>query len=256
MPRPHRRGSHSSNMLRPSVSIIQSQHNADGSERRRISLPTPNLLQGMGSYHQNGGISMAAPQQQAGVHPNVQQLRQQQPQSQVHSVASAMDLISSSSQIGQSNGNRFPPQHQNNLFQSSSHHTSHTAAAGDLLSMSRRALDPPTINQNSLGGKKRSSTMTDDPDGNDVNMNGSTFNGPQHDNLHQSAGAHQVTTATPAETSPFHLNGFSVTGTTKLYNNVSTSTFASQGGMDESYQQHRTIRRCQRSDSFEMMDDG
>lgn len=237
------------------MSIIQSQHNADGSERRRISLPLPNLLQGMGSYHQNGDNSMAAPQQQAGVHPNMQH-RQQQPQSQVHSVASAMDLISSSSQIGQTNGNRFPPQQQNNLFQSSSHHTSHTAAAGDLLSMSRRALDPPTINQNSLGGKKRSSTMTDDPDGSDVNMNGSTFKGPQHDNLHHSAGAHQVTTATPAETSPFHLNGFSVTGTTKLCNNVSTSTFASQGGMDESYQQHRTIRRCQRSDSFEMMDDG
>jgi hypothetical protein len=28
------------------------------------------------------------------------------------------------------------------------------------------------------------------------------------------------------------------------------------GGVDESHQEHRTIRRCRRSDSFEMMEDG
>jgi len=162
-----------------------------------------------------------------------------------------MDLISTSSLSGA----LFPPPQEKYLFKSSSHHTSHTAAAGDLLSMSRRAFAPPTNHQTSVGGKKRSSTISEDP-GNDVNMDGMSCVGTQNNtNTQQNIQTHHVS-VTPSDTSTLYSNGFNSTATTKLCNTVSTSTFASQGVADESYQQHRTIRRCQRSDSFEMMEDG
>jgi len=187
--------------------------------------------------------------------------QQQHTNTQVRSVVSSMDLISASSLPGQFNGTFFPPpQQNNNLFKSSSHHTSHTAAAGDLLSMSRRALEPPSCHQNPLGGKKRSSTISEDP-GNDVNMCGMSFVGPQHNNLQQQQqqqqhinnGAHHDVSATPTETSLFYNYGFNSSATTKLCNNVSSSTVASQGDAYESYQHHRTIRRCIRHS--EMMDE-
>ena len=37
---------------------------------------------------------------------------------------------------------------------------------------------------------------------------------------------------------------------------ASSSMVHDLGGVDESHQEHRTIRRCRRSDSFEMMEDG
>mmetsp|Transcript_33233 Transcript_33233/g.67768 ORF Transcript_33233/g.67768 Transcript_33233/m.67768 type:complete len:252 (+) Transcript_33233:118-873(+) len=251
MSRPQRRGSHSSNMLKPSVTIVQSQHNADGSVRRR-SLPHHLMMGGISS--QNGtSVAPQQQQQQSGYAPQSQHLQQPQQQhsiAQVRSVTSSMDLISSSSLSGAP----FPPPQEKYLFKSSSHHTSHTAAAGDLLSMSRRAFAPPTNHQTSVGGKKRSSTISEDP-GNDVNMDGMSCVGPQNNtNTQQNIQTH--VSVTPSDTSTLYSNGFNSTATTKLCNTVSTSTFASQGVADESYQQHRTIRRCQRSDSFEMMEDG
>jgi len=239
-------------MLRPSVTVVQSQHNEDGSERR-LSLPSNLMMHGVSNQN---GSRMAPQQQQPGYHfvgaPQAQSMQQQQyATTQVRSVVSSMDLISASSLPGQFNGTFSPPpQQKKNFFKSSSHHTSHTAAAGDLLSMSRRALEPPSSHQNSLGGKKRSSTISEDP-GNDANMYGTNFVG-QHQNNN---GAHHDVSATPTETSLFYNYAFNSSATTKLCNNVSSSTFASQGGADESYQQHRTIRRCLRADNSEMMED-
>ena len=255
MSRPQRRGSHSSNMLKPSVTIVQSQHSDDGSERR-LSLPHNFMI---GETSRQNGTSMAPQQKQQKqsgyTHqaPYAQQPQQQHSNTQVRSVASAMDLMSTSSLPGTT---FFQPPQQTNLFKSSSHHTSHTAAAGDLLSMSRRAFEPPSDLQKSVGGKKRSSTMTENP-GIDANMDGMSCVGPQSNGTQQQNNMqmqHDVF-ATPTDTSTFHNNGSNSIATTKLCNIVSTSTFASQGGADDSYQQHRTIRRCQRSDSFEMMED-
>jgi len=255
MSRPQRRGSHSSNMLKPSVTIVQSEHNGDGSERRH-SLSCNSIMGGMSS--QNGTSMVTQPQQQqSGSAHQPQQVQYPQQQlshsnTQVRSVASCMDLMSTSP----FSRTFFSPQQQRNLFKSSSHHTSHTAAAGDLLSMSRRALEPPSNLKESVSGKKRSSTNAEDP-GNDAAMDGMSIAAPQSNNTQQQNNIQtQHVSATPTDTSTFYNNGFnSTTATTKLCNTVSSSTFASQGGSDESYQQHRTIRRCQRSESFEMMED-
>lgn len=247
-------------MLKPSVTVVQSQHNADGSERR-ISLPPNFMMHGISGQNDT---SMAPQQQQQHQQPGnnfvgapqAQHVQQQHTTTQVRSVASSMDL-STSSLSGQFNRTSFLPPQQKHLFQSSSHHTSHTAAAGDLLSMSRRAFEPPSIHQqNSLGGKKRSSTISEDP-GHDVNMNGMSIVGPQQqNNLQQQQQNNIGMSATPTDTSSSYNNGFNSNATTKLCNNVSSSTFASQGDADESYQHHRTIRRrCQRPGSFEMMED-
>lgn len=256
MPRPHRRGSHSSDMLKPSVSIVQSEHNSDFSERRRRTLPY-NLFQGS-----SNGISSRTPHQQPGFHPVgaypvQQQQEQQQNSTQLRSVTYSMDLMSTTSRTGHFQGNLFPsPQPQQNIFQSSSHHTSHTAAAGDLLSMSRRAFESTSLNQNSFGGKKRSSTFTEDPR-NDMNVDGMSFVGPQHNNLqqHNHFGANVVKTTTTAETPSIYGDRLYEASPTKLINNLSSSTGAYQGGQYEPYQQQRKIRRCHRPDSFEMMED-
>ena len=239
-------------MLKPSVTIVQSQHSADGSERR-LSLPHDFMVSETSSQNGTSIAPQKKQQQQSGGAPHVQyalQPQQQHSNTQVRSVTSAMDLMSTSSL----SSTFFPPPQQTDLFKSSSHHTSHTAAAGDLLSMSRRAFEPPLGMQKSVSGKKRSSTITEDP-GNDVRMDGMNFVGPQSITQQQNNVQTHHVFATPTDTSTFHNNGFNSTATTKLCNIVSTSTFSSQGGADESYQQHRTIRRCQRPDSFEMMED-
>lgn len=245
-------------MLKPSVTIVQNLHNGDGSERRH-SLPCNSMMVEMSSQN---GTSMVTQQQQPGsAHQARQPQHVQYPQQQLShsntqvrsgSVPSSMDLISTST----FSRTFFSPQQQHNLFKSSSHHTSHTAAAGDLLSMSRRALEPPSNLKETVSGKKRSSTITEDP-GNDDTMDGMSIAAPQNNNTQQQNNkqGHHVC-ATPTVTSTFYDNGFNLTtATTKLCSAVSSSTFASQGGSDESYQQHRTIRRCQRSESFEMMED-
>ena len=250
MSRPQRRGSHSSNMLKPSVTIVQSQHSADGSERR-LSLPHNFMISETRGQNGTGTMAPQQKQQQSGCTPQAQYAQQPQQQhsnTHVRSVTSAMDLMSTSSL----SGTFFRPPQQTDLFKSSSHHTSHTAAAGDLLSMSRRAFEPPSVVQKTVSGKKRSSTITD---GDDVKMDGMNFVGPQTNTQQQNNMQTHHVFATPTDTSTFHNNGFNSTATTKLCSIVSTSTFASQGGADESYQQHRTIRRCQRPDSFEMMED-
>jgi len=238
-------------MLKPSVTIVQSQHNDDGSERRH-SLPCNSMMGGVGSQN---GTSMVTQQQQPGHAHQAQHLQHPQQLShlntQVRSVPSSMDLISTSSLSRTFSS----PQKQQNLFKSSSHHTSHTAAAGDLLSMSRRAFEPPSNLKESVSGKKRSSTITGDT-GNDATMDGMSLAASQSNNTEQQNNmqTHHVS-ATPTDTSTFYNNGFNSTATTKLCNTVSSSTVESQGDADESYQQHRTIRRCQRSESFEMMED-
>jgi hypothetical protein len=172
------------------------------------------------------------------------------------------------------NGHSSFPSLQNNLFQSSSHHTAHTAVAGDLLSMSRRALDYPPLPTTT---KKRSATMVDGMlCGSDVGDNSTSTPG-RYNNNNQHA-MPQPTTPTPhnpqlnnghhnvqngsfipnlQDTSCFNYTQMQSTPTTTTTStSVSSPLVGVMGGnTDESYQNHRTIRRCLRSDSFEMMDD-
>ena len=234
-------------MLKPSVTIVQSEHNADSSERRRFSLPNQSTVDSNGQNNTNWATQLISQHHYVGSAPKGQFTQPQQHLStQVRSFASSMDFTSTSLP-GKSGGTLFPPI-QKDLFQASSHHTSHTAAAGDLLSMSRVAFEGPKMNQNSLGGKKRSVSIAGGR-GDDVKMN-------EMSKKQQNSGEAHHVSANPTDTTlSFYNNGFNPLATTKLYNTVSSSTFVSQGGSDESYQQHRTIRRCQRSDSFEMMED-
>ena len=160
---------------------------------------------------------------------------------------------------------------QNNLFHSSSHHTAHTAAAGDLLSMSRRALDNPHPSNSSNGiTKKRSSTMVDGmcdvggacdrssfPPGqyntsNDI-VPQSTTHTPQFNSQNVHNGS-----LIPSLQDASSFNKFQLQSPTQITTStcVSYPVFGSMdGNIDESFQNHRTIRQCIRSDSFEMMDD-
>lgn len=220
--------------------------------------------------------------------PQQRQAIGQQASTRHHSFASSMDLITPSNPASQVNGNTssFQPFQNNNLFKSSSHHTSHTAAAGDLLTMSRRALNPPPANnQNNVMAKKRSATLSPAFNGNGsntsqfqfnvMNTNGSNpnnmgenhtqsqwpqqqqkiSNAPQHNGfMDQSGGDFPINSQDEAQIMndpkwpPFEAAAYA--------SNVSSSTVGTVGDNDDSYQQHRTVRRCRRSDSFEMMEGG
>eukprot|EP00804_Cyclotella_cryptica_P011257 CCRYP_007746-RA/>CCRYP_007746-RA protein AED:0.21 eAED:0.21 QI:762/1/1/1/0/0/3/2274/272 len=191
----------------------------------------------------------------------------QQPRSH-HSVLSSMDLMLPSTFSKQ-------PSAANNLssfgrgypFQSSSHHTSHTAAAGDLLSMSHRSMEASSNNSKEQT-KKRTASYSGRSHMESMMMTTQSnyFITPQQQ---QNVFSWNATTAAPGS---HHLppsnNAVSrlSTGASQL---SSSSTIASASGSwysqqqgqqdsenDESYQHHRTIRQCRRSDSFEMMDDG
>ena len=199
-------------------------------------------------------------------------------QRQHHSFSSSMDLISpASSTTGHdARGSSAIQPVQSNLFKSSSHHTSHTAAAGDLLTMSRRALYPPQSSQSNAIARKRSATMANGTNDSSntgqldvMSMNGTNshisgqhqtnslnsqqhIHAPQHSHLmDQSRGVFPNDAQGKVH---FNDQAASPTGIPPpTY--VSSSTIGSAGDNDESYQQHRTIRRCRRSDSFDMMED-
>ena len=264
-----RRGSQTSSMLKPTISIVQGEMRQSDQEIQRTSLqqPPPSPLHASMGYNVTQSPQHSMQWQQHQQQYNQQQANvthQRTNSTRHHSFASSMDLISPSSLS--TSTTQAAQQHQQtlqnniNLFKSSSHHTSHTAAAGDLLTMSRRALDPPPSQDGNSGmNKKRSSTGTiigvSAAPMNQFNfMNGTssdnTWGGQmQQQHQQQSFPQHQQ----PLMHTPQQRNSSCVPS--------SSSTFGTAGMGDdndnaESYNQHRTIRRCRRSDSFEMMEDG
>ena len=210
-----------------------------------------------------------------------------------HSFASSMDLISPAVAASAPNNTntsffqKYQPQ-QNHLFKSSSHHTSHTAAAGDLLTMSRKALHPPPLNHSLT--KKRSSTDVDMTavavgSGSSASRHPFPFtnlnrSNSQPSNAMQFKPQHQQVVNTQQGNVPQHMmmppmdpqgvqmvgGSFPMSpqqqdykapplfGTTQSVANISMSTIVTTSGdnSDESYSQHRARRICRRSDSFEM----
>ena len=162
-----RRGSQTSSMLKPTVSIVQGEMRQSDQEIQRTSnqqqppsSPSP--------HNASMGYNVTQSPQQHSMQWQRHQQQYNQQQANVthqrtnstrhHSFASSMDLISPSSLS--TSTTQAAQQHQQtlqnniNLFKSSSHHTSHTAAAGDLLTMSRRALDPPPPQDGNVMNKK------------------------------------------------------------------------------------------------------
>mmetsp|Transcript_9380 Transcript_9380/g.20188 ORF Transcript_9380/g.20188 Transcript_9380/m.20188 type:complete len:256 (+) Transcript_9380:151-918(+) len=189
------------------------------------------------------------------------------------SLASSMDLMTPQ-------GIAPPPQAQglytshSHLFKSSSHHTSYSAAAGDLLTMSRRAFNPDQQSDQ----KKRHAAAADWNDGQtNVNANsnyfgivplpdGNKFNGDCKSCQNQEQGTfhpwHSMDMSDPKQSPLFNTQSHHETAlfVAPVSTDGSTSTSSTMGGMspsagnDDLYQCHRTTRRCRRSDSFEMMD--
>lgn len=170
----------------------------------------------------------------------------------------AIDLISSTttSQVAPYQNNQTL---QNlNLFKSSSHRTSHTAAAGDLLTMSHRALDPPQQSSSNgliVGTKKRSSTGSSDF--NFANRRTSSGGNQQQQHYINTTPQHSSIMQVGVGDAKFPNNDMNQDTTSAMKNTACVS--ASTMGGDDAYNndsEHRTIRQCRRSDSFEMMDDG
>jgi hypothetical protein len=193
-----------------------------------------------------------------------QQQQQNQPnfsyQQRNRSGSFAIDLISSTttSQVAPFQNNQTL---QNlNLFKSSSHRTSHTAAAGDLLTMSHRALDPPPQQSNSNGlNKKRPSTGSSDF--NFVNRRTSSGGNQQQQQQHYintTPQQHSSIMQIGVGDTTFPNNNDMNQDTTSAVKNTASVSASTMG--DDAYNnddsEHRTIRQCRRSDSFEMMDDG
>lgn len=189
------------------------------------------------------------------------------------SFASSMDLMTPQGIAPQSQTQGVSSSHSH-LFKSSSHHTSYSAAAGDLLTMSRRAFNP--VQQSDQKKRHVAATDWNDgqtnvtannnyfgivplPDGNKFNGDCKSCQNPQQGtfsswqsiNMNDPKQSPFFNTQSHHETTPFSA---------PVSTDGSTSTSSTMGGMspsagnDDLYQCHRTIRRCRRSDSFEMMD--
>lgn len=208
-----------------------------------------------------------------------------------HSYVSAMDLITTTASTASNHAKMtfgtFQPL-QSQLFSSSSHHTSHAAAAGDLLTMNRRALDPQQPVGQGNGIIKR--RLEDNEDGsvsvgqpqnleggmerqmvevaNCQNADQSTFLGMDRNNS-QSTGQ-RASAIAGQHHAPQHIEVFRDSQGKAFFHDkaspkdpetplfgvlAKTSSKVGAAG-DRAYQHHRTIRRCRRSDSFEMMTDG
>ena len=168
----------------------------------------------------------------------VAQQQQQQPKQQ-HSTLSATDLMTLSTFT--------KPQTLNNqhstfgMFKSSSHHTSHTAAAGDLLSMT---LDNPFTRAKEQNKRRVASYGGGSLENITSHMPMGTFGQPKP----------AVQTAWPQQPQQFSHT---------LLNQVSTGSASPAHSQqhqqlqnnEEPYQNQRNKRRCFRSDSFEMMDE-
>mmetsp|Transcript_40385 Transcript_40385/g.84493 ORF Transcript_40385/g.84493 Transcript_40385/m.84493 type:complete len:285 (+) Transcript_40385:1-855(+) len=282
-----RRGSHSANMLKPTVAVVQEQqqqrHSDDGETRRASDPIFPGMVNGRVSPFQRPPQAQHAQPAAAAPPRNDMRSMQWQPQTQHqsalgqqvsnrHSFASSMDLMSTYTPPSSWISTSQPI--QSNLFTSSSHHTSHTAAAGDLLTMSRRAFDPPQPkpNQNNIFAKKRSAAESNGNNTSQINFTNTNGNGsnPQligqnhttaaHPRQQVNAPQHSITfdqIRVPAQNiqGGFYLNNNS-SSTFGAAGKVSSSTVDTMADSEDSHQHHRTIRRCRRSDSFEMMEDG
>ncbi|KAL7525454.1 hypothetical protein ACHAWF_001366 [Thalassiosira exigua] len=263
-----RRGSHSEKMLKPTIAVVQGQRQEG-------------FYQGIRRHEQIMDGRFVAPQQPpqvpvpgavAHAQNSVRWQNQQQQSSgrtavRHHSFASSMDLMTPSNQTFGDNFKSSSQPLQSSLFKSSSHHTSHTAVAGDLLTMSRRALEAPPPNQNNFMAKKRSAPMVTDNTGHsNVSTNGAyptlgqqqsnraspqpRFCTPQHSDTMGQVGN---LSSGPLYKPPFADQAASALPFPASY--VSSSTIGSAGDSEEAYQHHRAVRRCRRSDSFEMMED-
>ncbi len=184
------------------------------------------------------------------------------------SFASSMDLMTPHGFAPQPQSQGFSSSHSH-LFKSSSHHTSYSAAAGDLLTMSRRAFDP--VQQSDQ--KKRNAETTDGNDG-QTNVTaychhfgivpqpgGNKFNGDCNSGQNQQNGnfrkLQSMVMNDPKQPPLFNIQSHNETtlNAAPVSTDGSTSTTSTTaGGNEDSCQYHRTIRRCRRSDSFEMMD--
>ena len=270
-----RSGSLSAKMLTPTVAALQGEKNeqTDFAGIRRTNEPSihQNMTNGQGQ-----NVQHVPAQPQHHIYWKLQQDASSAHQTDIrhYSFASSMDLISSTAaSVAYAHGNSYQPTHsqplQNDLFKSSSHHTSHTAAAGDLLTMSRRALDPPAPNQVDFFTKKRSVTMADARDNssqlNFKNSPARSYSVPAQGlsnllNPLQQQNQYQLYMHAPQHINPLEQKGVffpnqSRSGSSSV-ERASSSMVHDLGGVDESHQEHRTIRRCRRSDSFEMMEDG
>eukprot|EP00584_Thalassiosira_punctigera_P024927 CAMPEP_0172557352 /NCGR_PEP_ID=MMETSP1067-20121228/72756_1 /TAXON_ID=265564 ORGANISM="Thalassiosira punctigera, Strain Tpunct2005C2" /NCGR_SAMPLE_ID=MMETSP1067 /ASSEMBLY_ACC=CAM_ASM_000444 /LENGTH=274 /DNA_ID=CAMNT_0013346413 /DNA_START=159 /DNA_END=983 /DNA_ORIENTATION=+ len=274
-------------MLKPTVAVVQGQQQESsayvGRDVRRASEPNFNgmvngVFSALNRQPQAQNTQPAASQPQNNMQWQHQQQQTglgQQAGARHLSFASSMDLISPASNPHFS-GNSTSQPLQSNLFRSSSHHTSHTAAAGDLLTMSRRALAPsqPQPNKSHAIAKKRSATLADANSSyisqvsfTSTNTNGvnpqiagqiracanprQQFHSPQHSFSIEQLGVNPNSNSQD----DFCLNNQASSAFDAAVN-VSSSTVSTFADKDESHQHHRTIRRCRRSDSFEMMEDG
>ncbi|KAL7511408.1 hypothetical protein ACHAXN_008606 [Cyclotella atomus] len=244
----HRRGSCSADMLQSSINEMQGNGN-DIQTHQSMNEDTS-----MDDAHASAPHPLAAARQQQPMqfgavqaqHPFAQMppaRPQQQHQHGNHrSYLSSMDLMTASS------FNRPPHGNTNSsfgMFKSSSHHTSHTAAAGDLLSMSRN-MDTPAISKEqkkrtaSYGGKSYSDSMA---------QSAMQFKAQQHQQLNPAAMWSQPTSTTrntATTVSAGHFNNGTTAQPTSYQQQLQNN--------QESYEYQNNKRRCQRADSFEMMD--
>jgi hypothetical protein len=268
-----RRGSHSAKKLRPTVAALQGEKNeqSDISGIRRTN--EPSIHQSTNGQGQNVQHVPAQPQHHIHWKHQQDESSAHQTDTRHYSFASSMDLISSTAaSVAHANGNSYQPtqsqQLENDLFKSSSHHTSHTAAAGDLLTMSHRALDPTAPNKMIFFTKKRSVTTADTTDNasqrNFKNGPARSFSVPAQGlsnlmNPLQQQHQHQLYMHAPQHSNPLEQKGVFFPNQSRSGSSsvewASSSIVHDLGGVDESHQEHRTIRRCRRSDSFEMMED-
>ena len=278
----HRRGSYSVDMLPSTMNEINgNQQTAPVAmciNGANASVPAYNHSHAHAS--QPHPFAAAAPQQQQlpqvpaqfGVPHQVQQNPAQRQsfgrppansaQHKQHSVLTSMDLVLPSSFSHQPHANQRVSFDKNSLFKSSSHHTSHTAAAGDLLSMSRtRDTESPSGREQM---KKRTASYGDyshmDMDASMSNQ----FGVPQQQQQQRNVFLMGTGTPSAAGAQPFHPRSFvSQVSEASIFQNVSSG--ASVGSVyshqqqehdGDSYQHHTNKRRCLRSSSFDMMDDG
>jgi len=190
-----------------------------------------------------------APQQQFGHNVSAAASHQTQRQQMQRSVSSAMDLMSSSPfnrQSSSANNNTM-----SGMFQLSSHHTSHTAQAGDLLSMSR-TMDTPSSAAKEFSKKRTASyggqSFRDTMMQGGINTYGVLKQQQQQQQQNPSAQA--------MWTNPYQQTNYITTSQVSI-GSVSHHTSVQTPHQDtaESYENQNSKRRCCRSDSFEMMDD-
>lgn len=171
---------------------------------------------------------------------------QTQPQQMQRSVSSAMDLMSSSPFNKQSSSANHNAMF--GMFQSSSHHTSHIAQAGDLLSMSR-STDAPSLMVKEFS-KKRTASYGGQTFRGTMMQDGINTFGVLQERQQQNPSAQAMWTNPSQQTNYIMTNQVSI-GSVSPHANVQSL----RQDTAESYQNHNTKRRCYRSDSYEMTDD-